>query len=141
MLPRSQAFRCAPCRMRSTIPTRSPLRRLRASRLRSRSSGYIRNDAARQLRAGTNRAVGMIVLDIANPFFTDVARGVEDVLIAESRPLILGNSAQEPTRETSYLDLFEQQRISGVLITPVGDVMDRLRACATAGRASSWSTG
>lgn len=89
--------------------------------------GYIRNDAARQLRAGTNHAIGMIVLDIANPFFTDVARGVEDVLISENRPLILGNSSQEPTRETSYLDLFEQQRMSGVLITPVGDVMDRLR--------------
>ena len=69
----------------------------------------------------------MIVLDIANPFFTDVARGVEDILIADSRPLILGNSAQEPTREVSYLDLFEQQRMSGVLITPAGDVMDRLR--------------
>jgi LacI family transcriptional regulator len=89
--------------------------------------GYIRNDAARQLRAGTNFAVGMIVLDIANPFFTDVARGVEDVLIADHRPLILGNSAQEATRETSYLDLFEQQRMSGVLITPVADVLDRLR--------------
>lgn len=89
--------------------------------------GYVRNDAARQLRAGTNFAVGMIVLDIANPFFTDVARGVEDVLTADRRPLILGNSAQEATRETSYLDLFEQQRMSGVLITPVGDVIDRLR--------------
>ena len=89
--------------------------------------GYIRNDAARQLRAGTNRAVGMIVLDIANPFFTDVARGVEDVLLGEQRPLIMGNSAQEPRRETNYLDLFEQQRMSGVLITPAGDVLDRLR--------------
>lgn len=89
--------------------------------------GYIRNDAARQLRAGTNRAIGMIVLDIANPFFTDVARGVEDILLAEHRPLILGNSSQEPVRETNYLDLFEQQRMDGVLITPVGDVLDRLR--------------
>jgi LacI family transcriptional regulator len=89
--------------------------------------GYIRNDAARQLRAGTNRAIGMIVLDIANPFFTDVARGVEDTLIPEKRPLILGNSAQEPSREKTYLDLFEQQRMSGVLITPVDDVIDRLR--------------
>lgn len=89
--------------------------------------GYIRNDAARQLRAGTNRGIGMIVLDIANPFFTDVARGVEDVLLAEHRPLILGNSSQEPVRETNYLDLFEQQRMDGVLITPVGDVLDRLR--------------
>ncbi|MCW2839029.1 MAG: LacI family transcriptional regulator [Aeromicrobium sp.] len=89
--------------------------------------GYIRNDAARQLRAGTNRAIGMVVLDIANPFFTDVARGVEDVLLGERRPLIMGNSAQEPHRETNYLDLFEQQRMDGVLITPVADVLDRLR--------------
>src|SRR5690625_3089090 len=37
--------------------------------------GYIRNDAARQLRAGTNPAVGMVVLDAANPYFTDVAHG------------------------------------------------------------------
>lgn len=89
--------------------------------------GYIRNDAARQLRAGTNRAIGMIVLDIANPFFTDVARGVEDLLLGEQRPLILGNSAQEPSRESNYLDLFEQQRMDGVLITPVANVLDRIR--------------
>ena len=35
--------------------------------------GFVRNDAARQLRAGTNRSVGLVVLDVANPFFTDVA--------------------------------------------------------------------
>lgn len=89
--------------------------------------GFIRNDAARQLRAGTNHAIGMIVLDIANPFFTDVARGVEDILVVQQRPLILGNSAQDPARETTYLDLFEQQHMSGVLITPVDNVIDRLR--------------
>ncbi|MCD9200158.1 LacI family DNA-binding transcriptional regulator [Aeromicrobium wangtongii] len=89
--------------------------------------GYIRNDAARQLRAGTNQAIGMLLHDIANPFFTDVAGGVEDVLLAGQRPLILGNSSQDPRRETTYLDLFEQQRMSGVLIAPVGDVLGRLR--------------
>ena len=89
--------------------------------------GYVRNDAARQLRAGTNHAIGMIVLDVANPFFTDVARGVEDVLIEERRPLILGSSAQDAEREKTYLDLFEQQRMNGVLITPVGTAIDRLK--------------
>jgi len=89
--------------------------------------GYIRNDAARQLRAGTNDAIGLIVLDIANPFYIDVARGVENILLAAQRPLIMGNSSQEAGRETTYLDLFEQQHTSGVLISPVADVMDRLR--------------
>jgi LacI family transcriptional regulator len=89
--------------------------------------GFVRNDAARQLRAGSNRAIAMIVLDVANPFFTDVAHSVETELAEQRRPLILANSAQEPEREASYLDLFEEQRVDGMLITPVGRVLPRLR--------------
>ncbi|MEK8103961.1 LacI family DNA-binding transcriptional regulator [Micromonospora sp. M12] len=37
--------------------------------------GYVRNDSARQLRAGRSRTVAIVVLDVANPFFTDVVRG------------------------------------------------------------------
>ena len=69
--------------------------------------GFVRNDAARQLRAGTNRAVGMIVLDVRNPFFTDVAQGVEERLGDHGRPLILANSGQDASRVSTYLDLFE----------------------------------
>lgn len=89
--------------------------------------GFIRNDAARQLRAGTNRAIGMVVLDVRNPFFTDVARGVELRLGEHRRPLILGSSGQDADRESTYLDLFEEQRVSGLLISPVGKVLPRLR--------------
>src|SRR5687768_3904274 len=39
--------------------------------------GYVRNDSARQLRAGRSRQIAVVVLDVANPFFTDVVRGVE----------------------------------------------------------------
>src|SRR5690625_7355482 len=39
--------------------------------------GFVRNDAARQLRAGKSRSIGLVVLDLANPFFTDLGRGVE----------------------------------------------------------------
>ena len=89
--------------------------------------GYVRNDAARQLRQQQNLAVGMIVLDIGNPFFADVARGAENSLGALERPLLLGNSSQSPQRELTQLRLFEEQRVSGILITPVGDILDRLR--------------
>ncbi|PRY66924.1 LacI family transcriptional regulator [Glaciihabitans tibetensis] len=88
--------------------------------------GFVRNDAARQLRVGQSRTVGMMVLDVRNPFFTDVARGVEETLAAHARSLILGNSAEDAQRELDYLDLFEEQRVSGLLITPVGDVAPRL---------------
>lgn len=89
--------------------------------------GYVRNDAARQLRAGKNPAVGLIVLDAANPYFTDVAHGAEEHLTELGRPLLLGNSAQLAEREVTYLTLFEQQRVAGILIAPVGNVLPRLR--------------
>ncbi|MCS5735840.1 LacI family DNA-binding transcriptional regulator [Herbiconiux daphne] len=88
--------------------------------------GFIRNDAARQLRVGQSRTVGIMVLDVSNPFFTDIARGVEDTLAQFSRSLVLGNSGEDAARELAYLDLFEEQRVAGLLITPVGDVHARL---------------
>src|SRR5690348_16444897 len=51
-------------------PTRS---RVRAT---IKQLGFIRNESARQLRAGRSRTIGLVVPDVANPFFTDVARGV-----------------------------------------------------------------
>ena len=88
--------------------------------------GYVRNDAARQLRQQQNLAVGMIVLDIGNPFFADVARGAENSLEALHRPLLLGNSSQSSQRELTQLRLFEEQRVAGILVTPAGDIIERL---------------
>ncbi|KRC51566.1 LacI family transcriptional regulator [Leifsonia sp. Root227] len=89
--------------------------------------GFVRNDAARQLRAGHSRAIGLIILDIANPFFAAIARGAEDHAAHSSLSVLLGNSDEKVERETTYLDLFEQQRVNGVLISPVGDVIPHLR--------------
>ena len=88
--------------------------------------GFIRNDAARQLRDGRSKTIGLVVLDVRNPFFTDVARGSEDAAAAVGLSVTLGNSDENPERESSYLDLFEQQRVHGVLISPYADITDRL---------------
>ncbi|KQR46853.1 LacI family transcriptional regulator [Frigoribacterium sp. Leaf164] len=88
--------------------------------------GFVRNDAARQLRAGASRAVGLVILDGANPFFSDVARGAETAAERAGRVVLLGNSDQQVEREAHYLDLFEQHRVLGILISPVGDVTARL---------------
>lgn len=88
--------------------------------------GFVRNDAARQLRAGRSRSIGLVVLDVANPFFTSVARGAEEAADAAGLSVLLGNSDDDVTRENSYLDLFEEQRVHGVLISPIGDDVQRL---------------
>jgi LacI family transcriptional regulator len=87
---------------------------------------YVRNDAARQLRAGQSRAIGLIVLDAINPFFADIARGVEETALGFGYSVLMGNSAGETTREDRYIELFEEQRVRGLLISPFGNVEDKL---------------
>jgi LacI family transcriptional regulator len=92
--------------------------------------GFVRNDAARQLRAGKSRTVGLVVMDVRNPFFTDVGRGAEERAAEAGLSVLMGNSDHLPQREAAYTDLFEEQRVQGLLISPIGDQyarLDRLR--------------
>jgi LacI family transcriptional regulator len=88
--------------------------------------GFVRNEAARHLRAGRSNTIGLVVLDVANPFFTDVARGVERLADEHGSTVMLCNSGEDERRESRYLDQLEQLRVLGVLITPVASVNQRL---------------
>ena len=88
--------------------------------------GFVRNDAARQLRAGRSHTVGLIVLDTRNPFFTDLAHGAQNQALGEGYTVLLGGSDESSERESSLLDLFEEQRVAGVLISPVRTDLSRL---------------
>lgn len=88
--------------------------------------GFVPNESARQLRRGRGRALGLVVLDVANPFFTDVARGVDEATSNAGMAIIFCNSDGDPVREAAYLDLLEEQRVQGVLITPIDDANERL---------------
>jgi len=88
--------------------------------------GFVPNESARHLRRGHGRTIGLVVLDVANPFFTDVARGVEDAANAAGLVVILCNSNEDRAREAGYLDVLEEQRVQGVLLTPVDGGAARL---------------
>lgn len=81
--------------------------------------GFVPNGSARQLRAGRSQHIGLVVLDVANPFFTEVARGVEDTVSQAGYVVILCNSDDSFEKESHYLQVLEEQRAQGVLITPV----------------------
>ena len=102
----------------------------RATRERVSSSieelGFVRNEQARHLRAGRSRTIGLVVLDVANPFFTDLARGVEDEASKAGLAVILCNSDDQEHKENRYLELLEEHRVQGVLITPVASGGARL---------------
>lgn len=88
--------------------------------------GYVRNDAARKLRAGTSTTVGFVVLNGQNPFFADVVRGAEDEGSRHGIAILYGNTDEDTDRERMYLDLFAEQQVRGVLIAPYGDIQPRL---------------
>lgn len=83
--------------------------------------GYVRNDSARQLRAGRSRQIAIVVLDVANPFFTDVVRGAEEYAEDHGVSVVVCNSGENAARERRHLDLLAEQRVRGVLITPIDD--------------------
>jgi LacI family transcriptional regulator len=80
--------------------------------------GYVRSESARQLRAGRSRIMGLLVLDMGNPFFVDVARGAERAAREDGLGVMVCNSAQSASEEAEYLSLFAEQRVRGVLLTP-----------------------
>ncbi|WP_461007087.1 LacI family DNA-binding transcriptional regulator [Streptomyces capparidis] len=80
--------------------------------------GYVRSESARQLRAGRSRIMALLVLDMGNPFFVDVARGAERAAREAGLGVMVCNSGQDPSEEAEYLALFAEQRVRGVLVTP-----------------------
>ncbi len=95
--------------------------------------GFVRNESARQLRGGGSRTLAYVVLDTSNPFFTDVARGIQETADAQGLVVYLCNSGDDPHRQAAYLDLLEQQRVEGVLITPADAADPGIAALARRG--------
>ena len=94
--------------------------------------GFVRNESARTLRMGRSSTLAYVMLDATNPFFTDVARGIELAAETADLSLFICNSDGRATRERTHLDHLVQQRVQGILITPVDveapwldDVADR----------------
>ncbi len=83
--------------------------------------GYVRNDAARQLKAGKSRMLALIGFDVTDPFFAAVARGIRAAATEHGLYVVLADSDSQVDLETEYLHLFEEQRVRGLLLAPVAD--------------------
>lgn len=90
--------------------------------------GYKRNSFARGLKTQTSYSIGLIVPDITNPFFTNIARGVEDVANAHNYSLMLGNTDEDPEKEKKYLHLLESKQADGLIIAVTARSHEYLQA-------------
>jgi len=80
--------------------------------------GFVPNGFARQLRFGNSRTIGLILPDVANPFFTEVARGVEDGANKRDYAVFLCNSDESVVKEERYINVLIEQQVRGVLFAP-----------------------
>jgi LacI family transcriptional regulator len=84
--------------------------------------GFRRNYVARALRRGQRfRMLGLVIEDVANPFYSAIARGVEEATRERGQLLITGSSDEDPERERELALLFCERRVDGLLIVPAGD--------------------
>jgi len=95
--------------------------------------GFVRNGSARHLRVGYTQSIGLVVLDVSNPFFTEVARGAEDAASERGYIVILCNSDNSPRKEMNYLRVLEEQRVAGILIVPIEDKANYARPLRRSG--------
>jgi LacI family transcriptional regulator len=81
--------------------------------------GFRRNDAARSLRQRhVPRSLGLVIGDVGNPFYSAIARGVEQVLRSREMLLITGSSDEVPERERSLIRSLLERRVDGLIVAP-----------------------
>lgn len=95
--------------------------------------GFVPNESARQLRAGSSKALALILLDAWLPYFNELSRGVEDVTREGGWSLFFSNSNRDAAQERRNIDMFEAHRVQGIVIYPLGDVVPRLERLAGSG--------
>jgi LacI family transcriptional regulator len=91
------------------------------------------NKTARRLRKQSSEVVALLIPDIENPFFTALARGVEDRAQASGFSVVLCNTDDDPGKELRYLQIAASEQMAGVILAPASDEAD-LGAIASLGR-------
>lgn len=82
----------------------------------ARELNYTVNDVARSLQTRKTRTVGMLIPDIASPFYAKVVRGAEDVLKEAGYSLLLGSTYNDPVEQSQYVSLFRSKQVDGVML-------------------------
>lgn len=86
-----------------------------------RELGYVPNEAARSLKLARSNLLACVIPDVANPFFPELVRGIEDIASAHGYGTLLCNTDDDPQKESEYLDFLAQRRIDGLLLIPSRD--------------------
>jgi LacI family transcriptional regulator len=100
-------------------PATSPDARARVTAAAS-ALGYRPNAQARSLRLTRTHVLGLLVSDVRNPFFADIAHAAEQAALAGDYVCLLGNANEDIAQQDRYIETFLTQRVDGVILAPQG---------------------
>ena len=90
----------------------------RARRARDAALGYVYHRGAASLRAASSDFVGMVIGDLTNPFFAELAAGIEDALYKLGFTPILANTNEDPERQAQVLRSLREHNVAGIIMSP-----------------------
>ena len=85
-----------------------------------RATRYVPSAVARSLKHRTTRTIGVLVPTATNPYFAELARGIEDVCAAAGYSVILCNSDDDPRKQRDYLRVLMEKRVDGIIVSSAG---------------------
>jgi LacI family transcriptional regulator len=94
----------------------------------ARELGYVKNATASSLRSKQTNIVGVIIADSANPFYAEVLKGIEAASRKHGYQIMLMNTERVYENEEKAIEVLLQRRVDGLLITPVQDRSDDIKA-------------
>ncbi len=106
-----------------------------AVRRAMRELGYQPNRVAQRLRSPANAGglIGLIIPNIQNPFFADLARGVEDAAYAQGHAVFLCNYDEDPEKQQLYLEILQGESVAGIIIPPLNEEDPEIERLVRAG--------
>lgn len=94
---------------------------------------YRPNALARSLRVESTRTLGLVIPNVGNPFFTTMARAVEDAAREMGYSLMIGNTDEDPGKESEYLNVLMEKRVDGLIVSPARTISGPLEEIALSG--------
>ncbi len=82
------------------------------------SLGYVYDRAAANLRARLTHTVGLVICEITNPFYAELAAGIDDALDQAGWVAFVANTAESPDRQSRFIARMREHRVDGILLAP-----------------------
>lgn len=92
----------------------------------AKSINYTPNKIAKSLKMSKSKLIGLIVADISNDFYSNIARNIEDQAMKLGYTLLIGSSDENPEKFRKLTELFSEQQVDGMIIAPVVDSDDAI---------------